>query len=516
MQSASPRRPDRNDLPKASHAGSNPAEGTRAAIYARISQSDPNVEAIADQERRCRDLADREGYAVVALFADDGISAYADKVRPGWLALGNALSRREFDVVLGVAEDRFTRDAAVKLGFQAACVKAGVTWHTVGGGKVDPSTASGAMLANVTGALAQYESAVKQERVRASVERRLRDGIDLNGPRPFGFEADRTTIRETEATWVRWAIQAVLDGSTLYAIRKQLNDVGVTTSTGRPWLTTTVRQLLLRPRNAGLLAHKGVIVGDTLPSLVPRENWEAMHAILEHPDRKPKRGPKVAHVGSGVVVCSVCGSAMRFHAPKQGRAPRYICTREKLAVRDRLRHPTMLETDLERVLAESVFMSLTRVEHTDAPADEAAPLRVKRAELARRRKVQQDLAELPGADLEATAKRLAELGRDIADLDTSVAEVVAADSRATLLEVAREAIVELEFGALAVMGKTVFPRWLPKWEGLAIDKQQAIIRDLLGVVVLSFKDVHLTKPDQKVKRERWTPESWKLDPTQAF
>lgn len=506
MQSTSPRQPDWNGFPKAVAAGSNPAGGTRAAIYARISQNDPKVEATADQERRCRELAEREGYAVVAVFADDGISAFTGKTRPGWLALNDGVRGGKFDVVVAVAEDRLARDAADKIGFQVECAKRGVTWHTIGGGKVDPSTAGGALMSTLTAGIAQYESHIKRERVQASVERRLRDGTDLNGPRPFGFETDRLTIREPEALWVRWAIQAVLDGSTLYAIRKRLNEDGVTTSTGRPWLTTTVRQLLLRPRNAGLLVHKGIVVTDTLPPLVPRVDWEAARAIMEHPDRKPKRGPKVAHVGSGVVVCSVCGSAMRFQTPGRG-ATKYVCTRERLPVRDRLQHPTILETDLERILAEAVFMALTDTDSGDANGDDAAPLRVERAELARKRAVAQLMTEAEGADVTAALKRVAELGRDIADLDARITEVVAADSRATLLATAREALVEHAFGT-AIMGLTVLPRWLPKWEGMAVDKRQAIIRDMLGPVVLGFKDLHLTKTDQRVTRERWTPETW--------
>ncbi len=470
----------------------------RAAIYARISQADPRVEAIADQERRCRELADREGYAVVAVFSDDGISAFTGRTRPGWLALNDGVRSGAFDVVLAVAEDRLARDAADKIGFQVECAKHAVTWHTIGGGKVDPSTAGGALMSTLTAGIAQYESQIKRERVQASVDRRIRDGIDLNGPRPFGFESDRLTIREAEAAWVRWGVQAILDGGSVYGVRKRFNEEGVLTSTGRPWLTTTVRQLLLRPRNAGLLVHRGDVVNDSLPPLVAREDWEAMRSILEHPDRKPKRGPKVAHVGSGVVVCSVCGSAMRFHAPTRGRAPRYICTRENQPVRDRLVHPTMLEADLELALAEAVFEGLTTAEHRSTEAGEASLLRAERAELARVRGVQQQLAEMPGADLAAIAKRLRELGRDIEALDARLSETVAADARETLLHEARLAVAQNDFGFID--SAEAFARWLPRWEALPVDKRQPIIRDLLGVVTLSFRDLHFAKGDVRVAR----------------
>lgn len=479
----------------------------RAAIYARISQKDPRVEAIADQQRRCQELADREGYTVVATFSDDGISAFSGKARPGWLALNGALTSGTFDVVLAVAEDRLARSSEEKIGFQAACARAGLVWHTASSGRVNPGEAQGGLLGTITGAVAEYESHIKRERVQASVDRRLRAGVDLNGPRPFGFERDRLTIRETEAAWVRWAVQSILDGGTLYGVRKRFNAEGVTTSTGRPWLTTTARQLLIRPRNAGLLVHKREVVSDALPALVSREHWDAMMAILEHPDRKPSRGPKVAHVGSGVVLCSVCGSAMRFHSPGNGRSPRYVCTRERQVERDGLVHPTMLESDLEQVLAEAVFMALTSARPEVVETDDAAPLRVRRAELARRRTVAQQMAELEGADIAAASRRIRELGGEIAALDEQIAALVLADSRATLAEGARSALVDLPGLGVAIMGASVFPRWLPGWKSTPTEKQQALIRDLFGPIVLDFKDVHLTKTDQRVTRERWFPET---------
>lgn len=479
---------------------------TRAAIYARISQSDPKVEATADQELRCRELAARECYTVVAVYSDDGISAFSGKTRPGWLALNDDLAADKFDVILAVAEDRLARNAEEKIGFQASCSRAGIVWHTIASGRLDPSTAQGGLLGTITGAVAEYESHIKQERVKASVARRLRDGIDLNGPRPFGFEKDRLTIRESEAAWVRWAVQAVLSGATIYSIRKRYNDEGVLTTQGRPWLTTTVRQMLLRPRNAGLLAHHGIVVSDTLPPLVTRAEWESMRSILEHPDRKPKRGPKVAHVGSGVVECSVCGSAMRFHTPGRGAA-RYVCTRERLAVRDNLEHPTILESDLERMLAGAVFMHLTMEDNDDAATDDTAPLRVDRAELARRRKVQQELAEMPGADLDVAAKRILELGQQIDNLDAKIAALVAADSRASLLAAAREALTEIDDGIVFIAGASMFPKWLPRWEATAIEKRQAIIRESFGPIKLGFKDLYLTKTDDRVKRYSATPEA---------
>jgi hypothetical protein len=70
----------------------------------------------------------------------------------------------------------------------------------------------------ITGAIAQYESDVKSERVKASVVRRRLAGRDIGGPRPFGFTTDRRSIIEPEATLVREGAARLLRGDSLYSI----------------------------------------------------------------------------------------------------------------------------------------------------------------------------------------------------------------------------------------------------------------------------------------------------------
>jgi hypothetical protein len=223
-----------------------------------------------------------------------------------------------------------------------------------------------------------------------------------------------------------------------------------------------------------------------------------MCLILENPERKPKRGPKVMHIATGVVTCSVCGSAMRYRNSYEGREPRYQCTREKLAVRDNLQHPTIADRYLERLLAFEVFEQLHRGDTAES-ADEAAPLRAERAELARRRKVQQTLAEMPGADLEAIGKRLAELGRDIDDLDARISEAVSADARVSLIAIAREALTD--WNGTGPIRAVVEPQhsWLSRWDAIDAEKRQAIIRDVLGPVVLSFKTLDFPRLNRSIQ-----------------
>ncbi len=83
----------------------------RAAIYSRFSSQLQSEASIEDQERLCRERAEREGWTVVATFADRALSG-ASMLRPGLQGLLEAASAGRFDVVLTEALDRLSRDQA--------------------------------------------------------------------------------------------------------------------------------------------------------------------------------------------------------------------------------------------------------------------------------------------------------------------------------------------------------------------------------------------------------------------
>ena len=56
----------------------------RAAIYARYSSDKQNERSVDDQVALCRTIAERAGYAVVAVYSDAGISGASTLNRPGF------------------------------------------------------------------------------------------------------------------------------------------------------------------------------------------------------------------------------------------------------------------------------------------------------------------------------------------------------------------------------------------------------------------------------------------------
>jgi site-specific DNA recombinase len=356
----------------------------RAAIYTRISKSDPTVEATADQERRCRELAEREGYEVVAVFTDDGVSAYSGKKRPDWARLASGIERGSFDLILAVAEDRFARNAAEKIGLQVACAKRSVRWHTLGGGLVDPATAGGALMSTITAGIAQYESQIKSERVAASVVRRRLEGSDVGGPRPFGFSIDRRSLVEPEAALVREAHALLLGSGTMYAVVKLFIESGVQTVRGGAWSYPVAAKIMRRPRNAALaVTEDGTTYPLTQhPSIVSREDHEAAVALLS---TGKKTGRRPAHLASGNVArCGSCGAPTRYSGQKG--IYRCVAGNNGLRLADGLVHASAKVEEVDRqIVAEVVPALMARMARGDANDSGAATrlLVAQRAELAR-------------------------------------------------------------------------------------------------------------------------------------
>lgn len=83
-----------------------------AAIYVRYSSDNQRETSLADQERLCRQEADRLGYQVARVYKDAALSGQLSEQRPGFVSLMAAAKRREFDVVIVDDASRLSRDSA--------------------------------------------------------------------------------------------------------------------------------------------------------------------------------------------------------------------------------------------------------------------------------------------------------------------------------------------------------------------------------------------------------------------
>jgi site-specific DNA recombinase len=311
-------------------------QGLPAAIYARISKDRAGAKLGVDrQEAECRELADRLGWKVVAVYVDNDISAYSGKVRPQYRQMIEDVKAGKVRGLLAWHADRLHRRATELESFVTLVEDHHVQVETVSAGKVDLSTPSGRLVARQLGSVAQYEVEQTRDRIRAQKLQAAEQGKYRGGPRPYGYNKGGMKIRASEAEVIREATTSILAGRTLAGVARELNERGEVTSTGKPWNYMRLRDVLIRPRNAGLLSKgrfdrgTGDIVGKAKwPAVVDEETWRAVHTLLIDPSRRKQNGNAVRWLGSGIYSCAKCGGSMRCTAiggvdSKRGGSRRY-------------------------------------------------------------------------------------------------------------------------------------------------------------------------------------------------
>ena len=285
----------------------------RAAIYARISKDKIGAGLGADrQQADCRELAGRLGWTVAEVFTDNDISAYSGKPRPAYRGILEAIRAGRVDAVIAWHNDRLHRSPRELEEYIAACEPRSVPTHCVKAGMLDLTTASGRMTARITGAVARGEVEHMSERICAQKARATAEGKWTGGGRPFGYSRDGMALVPAEADAVKDGVRRVLAGESVYAITKSWQAT-VTPVRGGTWHAQTVREVLTRPRNAGLAAHHGQVVGaGSWPAIVTEDEHRAVCAILKDPKRSTYSGVRsLKWVGSGLYRCGRCGADMR-------------------------------------------------------------------------------------------------------------------------------------------------------------------------------------------------------------
>lgn len=311
----------------------------RAGIYVRISRDREGAGlGVERQEQDCRALARTLKWRVVDVYPDNDLSAYSGKPRPEYRRLLADIRSERIDTVIVWHTDRLHRSPTELEEYIAICEASSVPTQTVKAGPLDLASPSGRMVARQLGAVARYEVEHMIERMTAAKLQAAVAGRWKGGRRPFGYEADGITVREAEAAVVARAAEQVLAGRSLRALAAELNASGMKTSTGRPWGSTEIKRVLVRPRTAGLMEHRGQIVGDAQwPAILERDTWYAVRTLLSAPERRTNAGAEPRWLLSGIALCGVCKDGTTVNIARLGSTKRqiaYSCSRSRHMMKD--------------------------------------------------------------------------------------------------------------------------------------------------------------------------------------
>lgn len=435
---------------------------------------------MARQEADCRERAAQLGWTVAGLYVDNDLSAFSGKNRPEYRRLLADLHSGLIDGVIAWHTDRLHRSPRELEEFIDLCERAGVAVETVKAGPVDLATPAGRAVARTLGAWARYESEHKAERIRRKALEVAQAGKVWGGsPRPFGFEADRMTVREAEAEVIRECVKRVLAGEGVRTLARDLNSRGICTSTGGQWSAQTLKRMLASGRISGQRDHQphtrteskrrlvGEIVADAVwPAIISKEDTARLRALLMDPGRKLTPVTPRRCLLTGILRCARCGAAMCGRPREDGRM-RYVCNKV----------PGNNHCGKTYVLAEPADECVTRM--AQVALDSPEFVEALRAE---------DRNERDGAVLEqmtADQRKLEELAEDYAtDVITRKEWLRARALLQGRLEAARRrlgtnsrtAALEGLYGDSVAFGEV--------WEGLSLGRRRAVILAVLDRIIV--------------------------------
>lgn len=438
----------------------------RAGIYCRISRDREGAGLGVDrQEQDCRKLATDLGWTIVGVYRDNDISAYSGKPRPDYDKLLADLRSGHVNAVIAWHSDRLHRRPAELEEYISVCEATAAPTATVTASPLDLTTPSGRMVARMLGAAARGEVEHSIERIKRAKLQAAVTGKYRGGRRPFGYARDGVTVLPEEATEIVKAADALLSGMSVRAITADLNARGIRTSTGAAWHPIKVREMLLRPRNAGLVDHDGQIVCENAewPPVLDKDTWRGVVALLSDPTRRTAPGGAPRWMLSGIARCGAdgCGAPMVIHSQRSStrpnQKPAYGCKAFHV-MRDAAQLDEHVSTYvIERLMRPDAFKLLAQ----DSPVDTTA-LHIQ---------------------VLALRQQLDELGLLYArrQLDARQVAVASQDLRNQLAMTEREIATASHQSVFAgIVGADDVPG---TWEAWPLDRKRAAIRALVMVTV---------------------------------
>lgn len=185
----------------------------RIALYARVStlnsHQDPEM-----QLSELREYANRRGLSIHEEYVDQGVSGSKES-RPALNRLMADAQRCKFDAVLVWKIDRFGRSLKHLVNSLADLSAYGIAFISLKD-NLDLSTPSGRLMFQIIGAMAEFERALIQERVRAGLRNAKAKGKRIGRPQVKIDSSKVLDLRSQGLSWRAISDQLKLGLGTVY------------------------------------------------------------------------------------------------------------------------------------------------------------------------------------------------------------------------------------------------------------------------------------------------------------
>ncbi|MGW4717825.1 recombinase family protein [Nocardia sp. NPDC004260] len=466
-------------------------------IYARVSRvGDERQRSTGGQVDDCTVRVQDLGATVGEVHVDDGRSAWNPNVkRPSWDRLMARLESGETGGVVVFDMARFSRRPIEGERLILAAERGLVVLDSEG--EYDLETANGRKTFRDQLNAAAYESDRLSSRVKRGKRVKVARGESNHSHRPFGYEKDGITVRESEAAIVREMVARVLDKHAANkaeteaadedtkvdakadavgykTIAADLNRRGITTRTGSAWSGEKVKRVVFNPRYAGFVTHHGQIVTAMTSAnpLITPEQWERLCLLRD--TTRVGRPATADYVCSGLVHCGLCGRGLTGR-PQYGRnypdgevRRRYHC--QKRQTGGGCNRVSVDVRTLDREVGALVVAILSDPRHGDALVAAAN-------DLARRRR---PIADALAEARETATVMSARLGNGEISLDRYDTVMAGVDARIAKLEGELDALdAEYDVDDSPSARTESVQAWKTHWEDAGTADKRAMIKRAL-------------------------------------
>jgi site-specific DNA recombinase len=328
---------------------------TRAGLYARISEDQSGMRLGVDRQiADCQELIRRKGWTLSDTYVDNDVSATRDKPRPEYQRLLADMESGQIDAVVVWSLDRLHRRPAELEVFIGLAERKDIALGSVAGDH-DLGTPDGRLFARMLGVVAASEAEKISQRVKRKQQQNREQGRpSQGGVRPYGYQPDRMTVIPHEAAIIRECAARVLAGESGRSIVDDLNRRRVQTvsqwlkkrqeskgleraTTASKWNIVSLRSILTRPGNAGLLVHEGEVVGQgAWEPILDRQTHDRLVAMYDQrKDSHRALARTRKYLLSGIARCGICDAPMQ-----SGHGRGYVlyrCPSQKHGSRDMAR-----------------------------------------------------------------------------------------------------------------------------------------------------------------------------------
>ena len=292
----------------------------RVIAYIRVSdESQVDGYSLDAQSKEIERWCERHGYELIAVYADEGISAHTENIkeRPQLMKLLEDAKKGCFDCVVVHTLDRWARNVGVQRQALKLLGECNVGFASVTE-DFDFSTPAGKLLLTTMGGVSEFFSDQLGVHVRKAQKQMTESGLPVAAI-PFGYkrqpEKGLPPIKvDQEAKVVIEIFQRRADGQSNGEIAAWVNSQNFHTRDGNFFTPHAIKDILNNQFYCGFVKYNKKLYPGKHEAIISQEIFQRVQARKQTKKTiREVHGPK--GLLQGIVVCSTCGN--RLHSDRK-------------------------------------------------------------------------------------------------------------------------------------------------------------------------------------------------------